>query len=335
MNGKITLSNSLRATFRYCVWKQDAVIIGGNIAPLVESGALSETDRAELVETTAAKFELSSALNGNVEKNCYHVSLSLPVYEELGEGEFSKLADEYLSGLILSSRNPKFLDREDKEIEVEIDKFIQTELSSYQYAVVKHNDAEHSHIHIVASRINLETGKAIVRNWDRYRSQKILRHLEKAHGLEQNQNSWTIPLEQKFLHKRENHLSNAYAEQIKPELDRVLKSVKPGQKFNFKGNRYQLPTGKDSILFHQVGRSRALLRLKRDGSYTSSGLKQEDVEAIKATHQQLAAVAQEQAEEQAIYANRVALTVQAIWQKGTTGRPKLKTCTPAQLVKQD
>jgi hypothetical protein len=303
------------------------VIIGGNIAPLVESGALPETDRAELVETTAAKFELSTALNWNVERNCYHVSLSLPVYEQLGEGDFSKLADEYLSGLILSSQNPKFLDREAKEIKIEIDKFIESELNSYQYAVVKHNDAEHSHVHIVASRINLETGKAIDRSWDRYRSQKLLRHLEKAYGLEQNQNSWTIPLDQKFPSKSQDDLSNDYAKEIKPQLEQVLKSVKLGQGFNFKGSRYQLRTGKDSILFHQVGRSRALLRLKRDGSCTSSGLKREDVEAIKKTSQQLAAVAQKQAREQAVYANDVALMVQSIWQKETTGRPKLKTFT--------
>lgn len=327
MNGKITTSNSLRATFRYCVWKDDAAIIGGTIAPLVQSGALPEAERLELVETTAAKFELSSALNGVVERNCYHVSLSLPVYEKLGDGEFSQLADEYLAGLILSSREPKLFEAEDKEIKERIDKFIQSELSSYQYAVIKHDDAEHSHIHIVASRVSLKTGKAIQRNWDRYRSQSLLRHLERVHGLEQNQNSWTIPLEQKFPSASQKNLANLCAKQIKSELRQVLQSVKPGRKFDFKGNRYHLRTGENSINLHRVGRTRALLRLKRDGSYSGSGLKPEDVEAVKVAYQQLAEVAKAQSRKQDEDVNRLTSIIQAIWKRERLNRPELKTVT--------
>ena len=327
MNGKITTSNSLRATFRYCVWKDDAAIIGGTIAPLVQSGALPEAERLELVETTAAKFELSSALNGVVERNCYHVSLSLPVYEKLGDGEFSQLADEYLAGLILSSREPKLFEAEDKEIKERIDKFIQSELSSYQYAVIKHDDAEHSHIHIVASRVSLKTGKAIQRDWDRYRSQSLLRHSERVHGLEQNQNSWTIPLEQKFPSKSQKNLANLCAKQIKSELNQVLQSVKPGRKFDFKGNRYHLRTGENSINLHRVGRTRALLRLKRDGSYSGSGLKSEDVEAVKAAYQELAEVAKAQSKKQEEDVNRLTSIIRAIWKRERVNRPKLKNVT--------
>jgi len=327
VNGKITTSNSLRATFRYCVWKDDAAIIGGTIAPLVQSGALPEAERLELVETTAAKFELSSALNGVVERNCYHVSLSLPVYEKLGDGEFSQLADEYLAGLILSSREPKLFEAEDKEIKERIDKFIQSELSSYQYAVIKHDDAEHSHIHIVASRVSLKTGKAIQRDWDRYRSQSLLRHSERVHGLEQNQNSWTIPLEQKFPSTSQKNLANLCAKQIKSELNQVLQSVKPGRKFDFKGNRYHLRTGENSINLHRVGRTRALLRLKRDGSYSGSGLKSEDVEAVKAAYQELAEVAKAQSKKQEEDVNRLTSIIRAIWKRERVNRPKLKNVT--------
>jgi hypothetical protein len=65
-------------------------------------------------------------------------------------------------------------------------------LSEYQYLVARHSDQEHDHVHIVASRINLNTGNGVELWRDKTRNQKILRCLEVEYGLTRVQNSWDV-----------------------------------------------------------------------------------------------------------------------------------------------
>jgi hypothetical protein len=58
-----------------------------------------------------------------------------------------------------------------------------------QYAVVKHSDTEHDHIHIVASRICLDRG-VVDDSWDYYNSQETIRQLERNYNLETVTPSW-------------------------------------------------------------------------------------------------------------------------------------------------
>ena len=63
-------------------------------------------------------------------------------------------------------------------------------LTCYQwYAVVKHSDTEHDHIHIVASRICLDGG-VVDDSWDYYKSQETIRQLERNYNLETVTPSW-------------------------------------------------------------------------------------------------------------------------------------------------
>ncbi len=60
----------------------------------------------------------------------------------------------------------------------------------YQWVAYRHTDAEHEHIHIIASRINLVDGHAQNQKHDYYRSQEVIRLLENEFGLKQVQSSW-------------------------------------------------------------------------------------------------------------------------------------------------
>jgi hypothetical protein len=63
------------------------------------------------------------------------------------------------------------------------------EFDNNQYAVVKHSDTEHDHIHIVASRICLDGG-VVDDSWDYYKSQETIRQLERDYNLEAVTPSW-------------------------------------------------------------------------------------------------------------------------------------------------
>jgi hypothetical protein len=63
------------------------------------------------------------------------------------------------------------------------------EFDNNQYAVVKHSDTEHDHIHIVASRICLDGG-VVDDSWDYYKSQETIRQLERNYNLETVTPSW-------------------------------------------------------------------------------------------------------------------------------------------------
>src|ERR687885_357380 len=63
------------------------------------------------------------------------------------------------------------------------------EFDNNQYAVVKHSDTEHDHIHIVASRICLDGG-VVDDSWDYYKSQEVIRQLEQNYNLETVTPSW-------------------------------------------------------------------------------------------------------------------------------------------------
>src|SRR4028118_383234 len=63
------------------------------------------------------------------------------------------------------------------------------EFDNNQYTVVKHSDTEHDHIHIVASRICLDGG-VVDDSWDYYKSQEIIRQLERNYSLETVTPSW-------------------------------------------------------------------------------------------------------------------------------------------------
>jgi hypothetical protein len=64
------------------------------------------------------------------------------------------------------------------------------DLTRNQYLIVRHRDTEHSHAHLAINRIDMVSGKVVVDSFERYRSQEIIRQIERTYGLERVAPSW-------------------------------------------------------------------------------------------------------------------------------------------------
>jgi Relaxase/Mobilisation nuclease domain len=178
MIGKVMHNSSFRATTCYVLEKSGATLIGGSIA-------------GESVKELVAEFMWSNDLNPGLKHPVWHMSLSLPHDEHLSDEQFSDLATQYFAGMVLLADDHKLVADRDR-FQQRRAEFVLDGLSEYQYLVARHSDQEHDHVHIVASRINLNTGNGVELWRDKTRNQKILRCLEVEYGLTQVQNSWDV-----------------------------------------------------------------------------------------------------------------------------------------------
>src|SRR5579871_465740 len=86
----------------------------------------------------AADFEWQHGLMPEKEKPVYHCALSFPVGEQVGDERLVELGRRYLEKIGMGNT---------------------------QYALVKHTDTEHLHIHVLANRVNNDgepTGKGLI-----------------------------------------------------------------------------------------------------------------------------------------------------------------------------
>jgi Relaxase/Mobilisation nuclease domain len=178
MIGKVMHNSSFRATTRYVIEKSGATLIGGSVA-------------GDSVKELVAEFMWSNDLNPGLKHPVWHMSLSLPHDEHLSDDQFSDLATQYFAGMVLLADDHKLVADRDR-FRQRRDEFVLDGLSEYQYLVARHSDQEHDHVHIVASRINLNTGNGVELWRDKTRNQKILRCLEVEYGLTPVQNSWDV-----------------------------------------------------------------------------------------------------------------------------------------------
>ena len=94
----------------------------------------------------------------NIKNPSWHCSLSLPKGEYLSDGQWSNLADDFMSKMKFSEHNP--------------------------YAVVRHNDTEFDHVHIIASKVPT-VGPAWKDGREILRAIAATQELEKEYGLTQ------------------------------------------------------------------------------------------------------------------------------------------------------
>ncbi|MFW9263529.1 relaxase/mobilization nuclease domain-containing protein [Nostoc sp. CALU 546] len=149
MIGNQTKGKSFRGLLDYLSNKEQSSLIGGN---------MFGTNAREL----AREFRLSRQLNPEAEKVVHHVSLSLSPGEQLDNDTWCEIAEKYIEEMGYTAN---------------------------QYAIYRHNDRNHDHIHICASRISLDDGKITRDSWEYVRSEKIIRQLELEYGLQQTLSS--------------------------------------------------------------------------------------------------------------------------------------------------
>lgn len=154
MIGKQIKGTGFRGCLNYVLGKKDAALIGGTMC-------------GQTPEELAAEFAIARQLRPNLKVAVFHATLSVASTEKLEDSEendqrWLAIAANYMKAM---------------------------EFDNNQYAVVKHSDTEHDHIHIVASRICLDGG-VVDDSWDYYKSQEVIRQLERNYNLETVTPSW-------------------------------------------------------------------------------------------------------------------------------------------------
>ena len=147
--------------------KSDPVVIGGN---MLGDSAL------ELI----AEFDSTKHLRQDVAKPVWHNSLRLPDGETLTNEQWSGIADDYMKRMGFSD----------------------THLRCY----VLHDD-EGQHIHIIASRIDLNGGKLYLGRNENLISTRIIGELEIAHGLTLTKTAHSITPKRNRISRNEQMLS--------------------------------------------------------------------------------------------------------------------------------
>lgn len=126
--------------------KNDPIVIGGNVT-IVGNAA----------KDLIAEFVSTKQLRPDVQKAVWHNSLRLPKNEALTDAQWAEIADDYMSRM----------------------GFSETHLRCY----VLHDDKAGQHIHIIASRIELSSGKLYLGKNENLISTRIIQQLELDYSL--------------------------------------------------------------------------------------------------------------------------------------------------------
>ncbi len=190
MIGNITSGRGIRGLLNYILQKEGAYHTGGTMAG---------QDARDL----AAEFKLTRQLRPNVAEPVKHYSLALPPGEHLTDDQWREVSERYMAAMGYTEA---------------------------QWVAYRHQDTEHEHVHIAASRVRLD-GSLVRTNNDRYKSQDIIRGIERVFGLTLVPSSNEIPHEVKGPTKgermREKRTGNAQPVSIKAELQaKISEAVK-------------------------------------------------------------------------------------------------------------
>lgn len=161
-------------------------------------------------------------LRPNLQKYFYHTSLNFPPNENLGNEQMNMIANEYLNNM---------------------------GFDQHQFAIFRHFDADHPHLHILVNRIGYD-GKVVSDSKDYQRSEQVLRALEKQHGLTEVISSRQA--QERAMTKNELEMMKRTDEpSVKMKLQVIIKNVL-NQKPNAEQFITQLEAQGINVLFNQA-----------------------------------------------------------------------------------
>ena len=140
---KVSQGKGFRGVLDYLLSRDKAKIIAGNMA-------------GTNVRDLSTEFGVSRQLRRDIAKPVFHASLSLPPNERLDDETWFCVAGSYLKKMGFNNE--------------------------HQFVLVKHNDTDHDHVHLVVSRISL-AGKVWKDSLSIRRSHNAARAIEKEFGL--------------------------------------------------------------------------------------------------------------------------------------------------------
>ena len=145
MIGKIKKGSGFKGCVNYVLGKEQAALLHAE-------GVLAES-KHDIIRS----FCMQTEMNPSLKKSVGHIALSYSVVDvpKLTDEKMIQLAQEYM-------REMKITDT--------------------QYIIVRHQDREHPHVHIVFNRID-NSGKTISDSNDMYRNEQVCKKLKEKHGL--------------------------------------------------------------------------------------------------------------------------------------------------------
>jgi hypothetical protein len=145
MIGKIVKGSGFRGCVNYVMDKKQAVLLHAE-------GVLAE-DKESIIRS----FLFQREMNPRISKPVGHIALSYSKEDadKLTDEKMVSLAKEYLHEM---------------------------KITDTQYIIVRHQDREHPHVHIVFNRID-NNGKTISDKNDLYRNEQVCKKLKAKHGL--------------------------------------------------------------------------------------------------------------------------------------------------------
>jgi hypothetical protein len=184
MKAKITRGSNFNSLLNYvfnygqsATGKKEPEIVGGNMAA---NNALMLTQ----------EFSIVKRKRPDIEKPVWHCSLSLPAGEKISGFQWGEITDSFMRSMGFTDAN--------------------------QYVVVRHNNTEYEHVHIVASRVALVTGDIWLGKWEAHEAIRITQELEQKFGLVQTE-GYKAKKERKSLTSKERKMSQRTGE-VPPRL---------------------------------------------------------------------------------------------------------------------
>ena len=224
MIGKIKKGKSFTGLTKYILEKEQAELICTNLA--------GETPQDFYKQLCATQ-----QLNPRVRSPVSHISISFPFHEKPGNQELEEIVEETLLGMGFEKN---------------------------LYFAASHNDCNHFHLHIAASRINID-GECVSDWYDKRRLEKVLRNLESQFNLTSVPNSWSVERTapttgQKRRMFRENQefelgLRNKPADKSAVEKiqDAIETAIQPGMEFAQFIEQLKISDVETSLKFNSEG----------------------------------------------------------------------------------
>jgi len=139
---KITKGKTFRSCLGYLAKRQESQLLESNLA-------------GESVNEMARELHDCARQNPRALKPVFHASLSTPPGETLTDDEWRSVAHDYLSGM---------------------------GFDDHQFALIRHSDTDHDHVHLVANRVSVD-GRCLDSDFERRRSREVVREIEQCHEL--------------------------------------------------------------------------------------------------------------------------------------------------------
>ena len=203
MIGKIVKGSAFKGCVQYVMGKDKTRLLDSE-------GVLTDS-----AQTVTNSFYTQYLMNPDIKRPVGHISLSYSKHDAsiLTDNKMTELAREYMQ---------------------------QMGIVNTQYIIVRHEDREHPHVHIVFNRIDND-GKTISDKNDRYRNEKVCKELKLKHGLYFADGKDDVKLDRLRNHDRIKYeIYHAVKDTLKTarnwtELQKRLKEKQIELKFKYKG----------------------------------------------------------------------------------------------------